>query len=652
MFNTLGSSTDALRRLIPVASFTVVLAAMTLVISGCSGGGGGSVAPLVTTATSEASCDPTDPATTDECGTVLLSITDAEGDFVSYTVDILRLTLQRSDGSTVEMLPSTTRVDFAQLVDLSEILGAATVAPGDISGGSIQLDYSNAEIFVEAGGDIVQVDVVDADDAALGISNVEIQLPEDDRLVVTRGRVSLLSVDFDLAASHSVDTGVAPILVTAQPYIVAEVEPVDEKETRLRGALISVALDESTYTVAVMPSHHRDGDHGEVVVHTTSETSYEIGDEMLEGQAGLEALSALPERTVIVAFGTLNVTDREFTAQIVHAGRSVGSEDIDAIYGNVVARNGDQLTVRGAIAVRRDRAARFHRTIIVELGTETSVFKIADREQLLDKDAISVGQRIVAFGQFVETDVAPVDADAPDVVHILDATEGRVRMLVTHLHGTVTVVMSGQINMALRGIDRLGIEHFNFAGTGISSELDADPNDYEIATSTLALTNVVTDRALKVLGFVTPFGIAPPDFEGRTVVDHVDIRSALGISWDEDGTTTPFLSMGSGGLVLDLSNPEIGERHHILIGHTRVSLFELASSPMIVPADTRRRLFGISEPGHVELFKSYEDFVDELTLRLNNFDGARSLAAYGAYDEATNTLTASKISVHMLPPEE
>ena len=41
MFNTLGSSTDALRRLIPVASFTVVLAAMTLVISGCSGGGGG-----------------------------------------------------------------------------------------------------------------------------------------------------------------------------------------------------------------------------------------------------------------------------------------------------------------------------------------------------------------------------------------------------------------------------------------------------------------------------------------------------------------------------------------------------------------------------------------------------------------------------------
>lgn len=102
--------------------------------------------------------------------------------------------------------------------------------------------------------------------------------------------------------------------------------------------------------------------------------------------------------------------------------------------------------------------------------------------------------------------------------------------MVTQVHGTVTSVMPGQINMALRSIDRLGIDHFNFAGTGLTAELDADPNDYEIATSTLALTNVVTGRAAKVLGFVTPFGIAPPDFEGRTVIDHHSIPSALGIT--------------------------------------------------------------------------------------------------------------------------
>ena len=648
MYSMLGSPLRALWRYAPRTPLAV-LAALTLTISGC---GGGSSSPLATTASSPATCNPDDPATAAECGTVLVSVTDAEGDFVSYSVDILSLTLQRPDGSTVETLPATTRVDFAQLIELSEVLSAVTLAPGNINGGTIRLDYSNAEIFVEAGGEIVQANVVDDDGQPLGITDLEIRLADEDPLVVTRGRAALLSVDFDLAASHVVDTGVAPVLVTAQPYIVAEVEPVDEKETRLRGALTNVDLEANTYSVAIRPSHRRDGEHGEVVVHTTAQTSYEIGDEMFEGEAGLEAMSRLEERAVVVAFGTLNVAEREFTAEIVHAGTSVGGENIDAIYGSVVARSGDQLTVKGALAVRRDRAARFHRTIIVEVGSNTTVFKIADRDQLLNDDAISVGQRIVAFGQLVETDVEPVDVDSPDVAPILNATEGRVRLMVTQLHGTVTSVMPGQINMALRGIDRLGIDHFNFAGTGLTAELDADPSDYEIATSTLALTNVVTDRAAKVLGFVTPFGIAPPDFEGRTVVDHRSIPSALGIAWDEDGTTVPFLSMGPDGLVLDLENMEIGERHHIKLGRTAVSLHELPSSPLIAPTDSRRALYGISEPGHVELFKSFDDFMAELTLRLNDFNGARSLAAYGAYDETTNTLTANKIAVHMIPPEE
>ncbi len=648
MFWMLGSPLRALLRSVPIV-------ALALSIVGC---GGGSGSPLATTGTSATTCDPTDPATSGECGTVLVSVTDAEGDFISYSVDILSLTLQRPDGSTVEALPATTRVDFAQLVQLSEVLSAVTLAPGDISGGTIRLDYGNAEIFVEAGGEMVQADVVNSDGQPLGITDLEVRLAEDNRLVVTRGRVALLSVDFDLAASHVVDTGVAPIRVTAQPYIVTEVEPVDEKETRLRGALIDVDLDASTYTVAVRPRHQRDGEHGEVVVNTTAETSYEIGDAMYEGQAGLEALSLLEERTVVVAFGIVNVAEYEFTAQIVHAGNSVGGEDIDAVYGNVVARSSDQLTVKGAFAVRRDRAARFHRTILVNVGPGTMVFKIADRDQLLTEDAISVGQRIAAFGQFVALDVEPVDAaepvdvDAPSIAPELDATEGRVRLLVTHLHGTVTGVMPSQLNMTLRGIDRLGIDHFNFAGTGLTAELDADPNEYEIATSTLALTNIVTDRAAKVMGFVTPFGIAPPDFEGRTVVDHRSIPSALGIGWDEGGTTAPFLSMGPDGLVLDLKNSEIGERHHIKLGRQVVSLYELPGSPLIAPTDSRRSLYGISEPGHVELFKSFEDFTAELALRLSGFNGARALAAYGAYDESTNTITVNKVSVHMIPPEE
>ena len=72
--------------------------------------------------------------------------------------------------------------------------------------------------------------------------------------------------------------------------------------------------------------------------------------------------------------------------------------------------------------------------------------------------------------------------------------------------------------------------------------------------------------------------------------------------------------MGSDGLVLDLENAEIGERHHIKLGRTPISLYELPSSPLIAPMDSLRALYGISEPGHVELFKSFDD---------HGFDGMR-----------------------------
>jgi len=624
------------------------LAALAFLLSGCGGGSGAGV-----TTADTAFCDPADPTTFQDCGTVFVSLTDAEGDFVSYSVDILSLTLTRPGGGSVETLPNATRVDFAQLTELSEIVSAVTLAPGDFNGGTIRVDYGNAEVFVEAGGDIVQAEVVDAHGQPAGIVDLDIQLADRDQLVVTRGRTALLTVDFDLSVSNDVDTTVDPVRVTARPHIVAEVEPVDEKEIRLRGALRSVDLDAGTYSVRVRPWHHHIGDHGEVTVHTTNRTSFEIGDRMLEGQEGLEALASLEAGTLTVAFGTLNVQNREFTAQIVHAGPSVAGDDIDAVYGNVVARTGDRLIVRGAFAVRPDRIARFHRTVIVEVGPGTAVYKIAHRDRLLDEDAISVGQRIVAFGQFADTDAEPVDAVAPDVAPVLDATDGRVRLLVTHLHGTVISVMPGQVNMRLRGIDRLGIDHFDFTGTGMTPELNADPTNYEIATSTLSLDRLVTDKWAKVLGFVTPFGMAPPDFEGRTVIDHRDIPAALGVGWSSTGTAAPFLRMGPDGLVIDLGNPDIDQRHHMLLGRRVVDLFDLPASPVIAPAgEGLRALYGISEPGHIELFKDFDDFLDELALRLGAGDAARSLAAYGIYDETTNTVTTNKVAVHMLPLEE
>ena len=155
------------------------------------------------------------PAPTPDTGTLLVSITDADGDFVSYSVDVLSVTLQRRGGGTVEVLPAATRIDFAQLTELSDLLSVATLAPGDIVGGKIRLDYGNAEVFVESGGQVVRANVVGANGAPLGVTELDIELAARNHLVITRGRAALLALDFDLAASHEVDLAQSPPVVNS-----------------------------------------------------------------------------------------------------------------------------------------------------------------------------------------------------------------------------------------------------------------------------------------------------------------------------------------------------------------------------------------------------------------------------------------------------
>ena len=145
------------------ASWIAALAAVGL--AGCGGSGG----------SAPSSANP--PAGTADSGTLLISLTDADGDFVGYSVDVLSVTLQRRGGGTVEVLPAATRIDFAQLTELSDLLAVATLAPGDIVGGKIRLDYSNAEVFVQSGGQVVKAKVVGADGTPLGVKELEIQLP-------------------------------------------------------------------------------------------------------------------------------------------------------------------------------------------------------------------------------------------------------------------------------------------------------------------------------------------------------------------------------------------------------------------------------------------------------------------------------------------
>ena len=619
-----------------------LLLTVALILTACGGGAG-------TTAVSgpnpTAVCDPNDPTTHSECGTVMVALTDADGDFLNYTVDVLSLELETANGRIVETLPRSTRINFTDYVDLTELVTVATVPPATYVSGTIRLDYTNAEVFVEAADESKAAVVKDMDGNVLAQTELKIHLSNRDRLIVTKGRPALLQLDFDLAASHTVDITPTPAEALSEQFILAEVSPVDEKDVRVRGPLVSVSEDQMTYTVAVRPFHDRQGDFGRVTVHVTDETEFEVDEELFAGIDGLRALNAAGRGTPTVAAGTLNVAEREFTANIVLAGSSVPGINRDAVVGNVIKRDGNFLTVRGATIIPSDRRAHFHDDVVVEVGPETKVFRDGHRLSDLSIDAISIGQRVTIRGS---QPTPTTDAAAPQI--LFDATQGSVRMHLTHLTGIVNTVIPGQTDITLHGIDRRRVGIFDFTGTGTSSDQDADPDNYEVATGNLTLANFAAGKPIVAKGFPNAFGAAPPDFTGRTIIDYTDVRSALGVGWGVEGTVAPFASIGPDGLTLDNDNPDIDVRHYIKQGPVLIDLTTLDSDTVIVPHQTDRMAFYIKSADSLRMYSNFVDFVDDLSTSLDGATAARSMHARGKYDTDTNVFTAYKIGVYLIEP--
>lgn len=618
---------------------TMLLAAV--ILAAC--GGGSSENPDSVAA---GSCDPADASTIAECGTVMVALTDADGDFLNYTVDVTSLTLETANGRVVETLPRSTRINFSEYVDLTELVTVATIPPGTYTAGTISLDYTDAEVFVEAGGESKSALVLDTDGDIVAESTLRIELSNRDRLIVSKGRPAFLQLDFDLAASHTVDIDAMPAEAVSEQFILAEVSPVDEKDIRVRGPLVAVDIDEMSYTVAIRPFYDRDGDFGRVEVTVSDDTEFEVNELMLVGAEGLRALADAAQGTPTVAKGTLNVLERRFTADLVLAGSSVPGSDRDAVVGNVIKRDGNFLTIRGATIVPSDRRVHFHDDVVVEVGPDTKVVKDGDRTTDLGIDAISVGQRVTIRGN---QPTPSTDALAPQI--LFDATQGAVRMHVTHVSGIVNSIVPGETDITLHSIDRRRVQIFDFTGTGMSEAQDADPDNYTVATGDLTLADFAAGKPIVARGFPAAFGMAPPDFLGRTVIDYTDVRSVLGVGWGVEGSAMPFSSIEPERLLLNNQNGDIDQRHYIKQGPVLIDLTELDSDTTIVPRQSGRLAFYIKSDDSVRMYSQFADFANDLGTSLTGGDRARSMHARGKYDAAENVFTAYRIGVHLLEPQ-
>ena len=613
------------------ASITGALAALTLALAACGGGsdglaGGGGTSP------------PNSSCTTSSCGTTYIGMMDADGDFESYTVDVVSLTLKKADGSIVDTLPVKPRIDFADLVDLKEFLTAATIPPGTYVQGTLRLDYTNADIVVDLNGVPTHAVAVDANGAPLTTVDLDVQLDNRKQLTVVAGRAALLELDFDLLASNSVDLTKSPVQVTVQPFIVASVDVPDSREARVRGPLTSVDTASGNYHIDLRPFNLASARLGDLTVHTTSQTEFEIDGTPYEGAAGIAALAALSTGSPTAAYGTLDTSSKTFTALRVHAGTSVASSQFDVIEGTVIARTGSTLTVRGVTLIKRTGSAVFERgNTTVTLGQNTKVTKDGQKDASLNIGAISVGQRIHAFGTVTEA----ANGDAT-----LDATSGRVRMHLTHLLGTVKSTTIGGLTLDLTSINGQGASVFNFAGTGVQQAQDADPTQYQIDTGGLNLSGFDVGSPARVFGFVEPFATAPPDFEGRTLVSFRDVPAVLSVGFGLAGTSAPFLTIdATTGLVIDNHNARIDLRHFIAIGPKIIDVKTLASSPRIAP-DPSGGMFALGEPKKVEVYTTFADFIPKLNDKLLA-EKVVNISATGTYDAATNVLTAKRVLIEL-----
>jgi hypothetical protein len=574
---------------------------------------------------------------TDEDGVVDIGLTDAAGDFLSYTVDVTSLTLIKANGTVVETLPQRTRIDFAQVVDLTEFLTGATIPSGAYVSATLNLDYTNADIQVDDGtGTPVAVPLANIRDSqGVQVTTMPMSVKFDDarQLVIARGIPALLDLDFNLAASNLVNMS-GPV-VTVNPLLVADVNPDAPKPHRIRGPLDSVNTQAGSFTLILRPFNLLQGDHGRLTFITDSNTTFEIDQTSFTGSAGLAALAAKPQLTATVAVGTLDLATRRFMATEVLAGSSVPFGTSDVLTGNVISRSsGTTFVVKGAELVRSSGTLIFRDTVTVTVASGTTkVIKQGTMGTFATGD-ISVGQRVTVLGTLTNATVGSTT---------MDASSGLVRLLITQLNGTVNSVSGRTVAMTLARIDGRPIGLFNFSGTGTTPGTDANPSSYQVATGALDLTGIVATTPLKVRGFVQPFSQASvtDDFNAITLIDVTNAPATLVVGWPLL-EATPFNSYTPSGMVVNLTNA--GLLHDIFRGGVDTQL-PTTATPFVQAINPARGLFVIGDNGTVQVYTRLSAYQAALQLELAAGRRARGFVASGGiYIDATKTLTAGAMA--------
>lgn len=612
---------------------SLLLSLFVIAITACGGGSSTNEASLIA---ADNQCETSDNDNqNDNCGTLLLGLTDADGDFLTYKVDVTAIELTRQDGVQVSVMPTAQSVNFVDYIEISELMTAATLPAGVYLSGSITVDYSSADIQVEKAGDAVVASMVDEAGSPLLSQTLQMQFDETNPLVIARRRPAMLELDFNLAASHTVNLEAEPVMVETEPYIIAEVDPVMTKEFRIRGPLLNTNKSEDKYRIAVRPFHRKQGRFGGVDVWIDGQTGFEINGEAYQGSQGLAKMNMLAEGTACVALGIFDREQNRFTAINVIAGSGVPGYDSDAAKGVIVAREGNTLTLKGVSLIRQTGEVDFSETISVVIADTTLVTKSRQPGDEVSISDLSVGQAVTVLGNITSDD---------ETVSI-DASEGAVRMRLSFASGHTVSRDASELVMDLQALSGMSPEEFNFAGTGIDEPFDADPTNYEVSLDNLWVSNAASNDPLRISGYVSPFGSAPADFEAYSVINFTESRSQLYIDWPDAGGVA-FSEITADSLSVNIPDDGVGGVYQLIQGGIRTALTSF-EAPLVVHPKEERGCYTILNDGTVTTFSDFGEFTAYLQTLLDEGKSIDNLHSMGGFSSDTMIFNALKIALNL-----
>jgi hypothetical protein len=581
-------------------------------------------------------------------GTPVISFHESSGsnvDFASYRVSIDSITLTDTNNNVITPLLSVESVDLVALNGHAELLEAPAVPSGTYKSASVTFDYSVASVWANLNGGAVGAVPLNTKGLGLGAVTVGVTFDPQHQLVVTNNQSVRLAIDFDLAASTSIDASSSPPKVTVRPFVVVSPAPLDATVMRARGLLVTVPSGTSTFVMNMRPLQDLVSALGALHVEVDANTYYNINGVSYSGSAGLSVVNGLTENTIMVAYGTL--TDLSGITPSLHAtsvygGASVESPLQDELTGIVGKRSGDTLTIHGANLRSRLGGNSYANNATATLGSNTIVSQDGVNASGLGLQSISVGQQVIISGQGAVDTAGAIT---------MDATAGQVRLASTRLWGTLTSATPSTATFDVLTLGNFPPSGFTFTGTGAGGQ-DANPAAYQLDTGTIDLSGMATTPAplLQVDGFVTPFGTAPPDFNATAAVTGAATEQQLVVEWVNGGATAPFTTVGTGGLVVDLANASLGTVHAIRTGPVSLDLKDLPASPLIttVGADQSKLVLAVGNnviSSGVSVFNSIGSFASALSTTFNGTNKIFRLVAVGQYNAAANTFVATRISV-------